>query len=135
MINCSSNSFATNFNTAYIIKKYPLLIASSVLMVGGGIVMHYLAKLFSKEKYERSIYEYSLTMTTFASMGFPLISGVFGDVGLTDAMIFFLPITIYTYTYGYSILTKRPISINKDDKPHSYFHDRRSCYAVYHPAG
>ena len=86
-------------------------------MVGGGIVMHYLAKLFSKEKYERSIYEYSLTMTTFASMVFPLISGVFGDAGLTDAMIFFLPITIYTYTYGYSILTKRPISIKKMTNP------------------
>ncbi len=110
-------SFATNFNVAYITEKYPLLIASSLLMVVGGAVMHYVAKLFSKEKYERSIYEYSLTMTTYASTGFPLILGVFGDAALTDAMIFFLPVSIYTYTYGYSILTKRPISLKKLTNP------------------
>lgn len=32
-------------------------------------------------------------------------------------MIFFLPVSIYTYTYGYSILTKRPISLKKLTNP------------------
>ena len=118
LLPCSClHSFASNFNIAYITAKYPLLIASSVLMVGGGVAMHYFAKLFSKEKYERSIYEYSLTMTTYASTGFPLILGVFGEAALTDAMIFFLPVSIYTYSYGYSILTKRPISLKKLTNP------------------
>ena len=106
-------SFALNFSIAYISEKYPLFISSTLLIMISGVGMHYLAKLLSKEKYERSLYEYSLTATNFAGVGYPLVLGIFGEVGLTDAMVFFLPIIFYTYSYGYSILTKRPISLKK----------------------
>ncbi len=118
IVPCSClRSFTLNFNLEYISEKYTLLIAAAGLMLVSGVMTHFLSKPFSKTKYECSIYEYSLTMTSFASVGFPLIQGVFGEAGLTDAMVFSLPVMFYTYSYGYSILTKRPLSLKKLANP------------------
>ncbi len=107
--NCIS-TFSSNFTVEYITEKYTLIISSAVLMIVTGVLMHFLAKLFSKSKYEQGLYEYSLVLSNCAGVGYSIALGVLGEAGLTDLMVFAIPINIYTYTYGYSILTKRTIS-------------------------
>ncbi len=107
--NCIS-TFSANFTVEYITEKYPLLISSAVLMIVTGVSMHFLAKLFSKNKYEQGLYEYSLVLSNCAGVGYSIALGVLGEAGLTDIMVFAIPINIYTYTYGYALLTKRTIS-------------------------
>ncbi len=108
--NCLS-TFATNFTVEYITKKYPLIIASAALMLVSGIMMYFVAKLFSKDEYERTIYEYSLVLSNFAGVGYSIAFSIFGDPGLTDVMVFAIPVNIYTYTYGYSKLIKQEFSL------------------------
>ncbi len=104
-------AFSTNFNVKYITEKYTLLLASSILIFVLGIGMHFMAKLFSKNKYERAIYEYSLVLSNFGGVGAPISLGLLGMAGFTDFMVFAIPLNIYTYTYGYCSLTKRSISL------------------------
>ncbi|MBQ8248662.1 MAG: AEC family transporter [Clostridia bacterium] len=108
--NCIS-TFSANFTVEYITEKYTLIISSAVLMIVTGVSMHFLAKLFSKNKYEQGLYEYSLVLSNCAGVGYSIALGVLGSEGLTDLMVFAIPINIYTYTYGYSMLTKRTISL------------------------
>ena len=103
--------FASNFTVRYITEKYPIIIASAVLILVSGLMMYFVAKLFSKDKYERTVYEYSLVLSNFAGVGYSLALGILGESGLTDVMVFAIAINIYTYTYGYSKLTKRDISL------------------------
>ncbi len=111
-ITCSClNTFATNFTLEYITGKYPLIIAGGAIIIFTGVVMHFVAKPFSKKPYERVIYEYSLVMPNYGGVGYPIVLGLFGSAGLTDFMVFLIPVMIYTYTYGYCSLTKRNISL------------------------
>ncbi len=105
------STFSTNFTVEYIIGKYPLIIAGAVLIIAVGISMHFIAKLFSKKPYERAIYEYSLVLPNWAGVGYPIVFGLFGAMGLTDFIVFGIPISVYTYTHGYWILTKRSLSL------------------------
>ncbi|MBQ8248663.1 MAG: AEC family transporter [Clostridia bacterium] len=110
-LTCSCvSTFSSNFTVEYITEKYPLIIASAILIVVVGVVMHFVAKPFSQKPYERAIYEYSLVMPNYGGVGYPIVMGIFGSVGLTDFMVFVLPIAVYTYTYGYCSLTKRSLS-------------------------
>lgn len=110
-------TFSSNFTVQYITEKYTLVIAASVLIIVIGVIMHFVAKLFSKNKYERSVYEYSLVMPNYGGVGYPIAMGLFGIAGLTDAMVFAIPMSIYAYTYGYASLTKRNISFSNMFNP------------------
>lgn len=105
-------TFSSNFTVQYITEKYTLVVAASVLIIVIGVIMYFVAKLFSKNKYQRCIYEYSLVMPNYGGVGYPIAMGIFGIAGLTDAMVFAIPMSIYAYTYGYASLTKRNISLN-----------------------
>ncbi|MBQ2766370.1 MAG: AEC family transporter [Clostridia bacterium] len=112
-------TFSSNFTVKYITEKYTLIIASAVLIIVIGVIMHFVARLFSKNEYERVIYEYSLVMPNYGGVGYPIAMGIFGIAGLTDAMVFAIPMSIYAYTYGYASLTKRNISLNNIFNPHT----------------
>lgn len=102
--------FSKNFTVAYITEKYTLILVSSVFIITIAVIMHFVAKIFSKEKYERVIYEYSLVLSNCAGVGYPIALNLLGMEALTDLMVFIIPINIYTYTYGYSNLMKRSIA-------------------------
>ncbi len=104
-------TFANNFTVKYITEKYPLILIGGVLIIVIGVGMHFVAKLFSKKPYERSIYEYSLVLPNYGGVGYPIVLGLYGTAGLTDFMVFLIPVFIYTYTRGYWMLTKRTMSL------------------------
>jgi predicted permease len=111
------NTYANNFTVAYIRDKYPLLLSSFVIMGVMIVVSNRIAKLLTRQKYLQDVYSYSLAVSNYGGFGFPLVGGLFDGVMLQNAMIFALPISMYTSTLGYAMLTKTKLSLKKIINP------------------
>jgi predicted permease len=75
--------------------------------------MEGVSRLFSKDVYERKVYRYSLIIANYGYMGYALAESLLGPVKLMNVMMFALPLSVYTYTVGFSSLTKRKLSLRK----------------------
>ncbi|MBQ7821557.1 MAG: AEC family transporter [Clostridia bacterium] len=106
-------SFSSNFTAEYLAAYYPFVIASAVVVIILVIIAHFASKLFSRSDYERAIYRYSLIVPNYGYMGYALAEGLYGAAGLLNFIVFSLPVSVYTYTVGYSMLTKRELSLKK----------------------
>ena len=104
-------TFALNFNKDYIFKNYKIVICSVVVLVLLNIIAHFIARLFSKSKYERAVYEYSLATPNFGYVGYPLAESIGGQAGLLDFMTFSVPVSFYAYTVSFARLTKKKFSL------------------------
>lgn len=107
------NTYSANFTVAYIREKYPLLVASFVIMCVMVLVGDGLSRLLEKKSYLRTVYRYSLTVSNYGFFGYPLVSGLFDEVMLQNVMVFSLPIAMYAHTIGYATLTKTKISLKR----------------------
>ena len=105
------NAFANNFTVSYFKEKYSLLIASLTLITVLLVFAFFASKLLTKKPYERKIYRYSFAITNYSYLGYVLIEAVFGEAALTGFIFFGIPFIIYTYTFGYALLTggKNPL--------------------------
>ena len=98
-------TFAENFTPHYIRTKYIYWIISITVLVVIAAIAKQLAKLFSKDKYERNVFQYTFTIPNFGYMGYVLAEVLYGSEVLTNVMMLGLPISIYTNTEGYRMLT------------------------------
>lgn len=105
------NTFANNFSVDYFIDNYTLPLAALVLLAVLVLISRFASRALTKKEYERKVYTYSFTITNYAYLGYALIGSVFGDVVLSQFMLFAIPFIIYTYTAGYVLLTggKKPL--------------------------
>ena len=105
------NTFSNNFTVAYFKEKYSLLIASLTLLAVLLILAFFLSKVLTKKPYERKVYRYSIAITNYSYLGYVLIESVFGSATLTSFIFFGIPFIVYTYTFGYALLTggKKPL--------------------------
>ena len=98
-------NFSANFTVAYISQNYKTVLIS----VGMLIFLHFLAKLpahfLKKSHYEKQVYEYSITISNYAYLGYALIESLYGPEALTNMLVFCIPFSLYTYTVGYIKLT------------------------------
>lgn len=106
-------TFLTNFNIDYLKQNYVMVAASAITVVVIAIASHFLAKLFSKEPYKRSVYEYSMIVPNLGYMGYALSESLLGSAGLMNVMMCGLPMTCFTYTRGFCLLTKRSFTFKK----------------------
>ena len=105
---CSAfNTFCSNFTPAYLAEKYPLLLVSTGLLVVLVLLGKFLARKLQPTGYNRAVYEYSLIVANASYMGYPLMQGLYGDAGLLDMMVFALPLSLYTFTLGFDLLTEQ----------------------------
>ncbi len=95
------NTFATKFSLPIFKENYLVLIYGTVILVVLMILAKFFSKLFTKDKYERGIYEYTLTTPNYGFAGYALMQALYGDEMLLQMMIFVIPLTIYAYTEGY----------------------------------
>ena len=106
-------TFATGFNPEYLKNNFKLPLMSLIAILSVGILAFLGSKLFSREKYEQGVFEYSLAIPNSGYMGYPLAEALVGAAGLMDMMLFAIPVQFYIYTYGYARLTKRKLSPRK----------------------
>ncbi|MBQ3561985.1 MAG: AEC family transporter [Clostridia bacterium] len=106
-------SFSTNFTLKYITERYEIFLTSAISLTVIGTLAYLLSKFFTKDKYRRRVYAYSLTVPNSGYMGVPLTQAIFGDATLLSVLLFALPINIYLYTIGYCFLTKAKLNFKK----------------------
>lgn len=106
-------TFSSRFSPSYIAQNYRTLLASAVVLITLMIAAHFAAKLFTKSKYERCIYEYTMIVPNYGYMGYALSEALFGQAGLINFMTFAVPVSLFTYTFGFAKLTKSGTSFKK----------------------
>lgn len=106
-------TFANNFTVAYLTEKYALVLAGAVFVIVMMLVSIPVSRFLSKDAYSRAIYQYSMVIPSYGYVGYALAGGIFGSGMLLNVMMFSLPLSIYTYTLGYCMLTKTKISLRK----------------------
>lgn len=106
-------AFSKNFTAEYLKEYYPFLIFSSLIMFLIMLCVHFAVKIFTQNAYDRKVYEYSLIVPNGGYMGAPIAESIFGGEGLLNIIFFNIPISIYIYTVGFSMLTKRPLTLKK----------------------
>lgn len=104
-------TFITRFNVDFISANWNTIAISSVIVIIFAVASHFIPKPITKDKYERSVFEYSLVVPNSGYMGIALAEGVFGNA--MGIMTMALPLQIYIYTYGYAILTKQGLNFKK----------------------
>ena len=104
-------TFITRFNIGFISANWNTLVISSAIVIVFAVASYFIPKLVTKDKYEKSVFEYSLVVPNSGYMGIALAESIFDSaVGL---MTMALPLQIYIYTYGYAILTKQGLNFKK----------------------
>ena len=106
-------TFSSRFSPSYIAQNYRTLLASAVVLITLMVAAHFAAKLFTKSKYERCIYEYTMIVPNYGYMGYALSEALFGQAGLINFMTFAVPVSLFTYTFGFAKLTKSGTSFKK----------------------
>lgn len=87
------------------ITKSGKAIAIGIVMMFVSYAMAMLfAKLFTKDSFERNVYKYAYTAPNLGYLGYPLVQAVFGDEALMLYMMFSLPLNVFIYTKGMSLL-------------------------------
>ncbi len=107
----------SNVNLTYLKENWENVVISIVILLSIAVLFHFVVKLFSKKKYEQSIYEYSLTVGNFGYMGYALAGSLFGETVLADMMFFALPLNVYSYSYAFGMLTKSKFNLKMLLKP------------------
>ena len=110
-------AFSKNFNIGYLTEYYPLILISAGILIFIILFSHFASGFFSKEDYEKKVYKYSLIVPNYGYMGYALAESLYGEKGLLNIIFFAIPITLYIYTYAFSMLTKREISFKKIFNP------------------
>lgn len=111
----SFQTFSQRFTAAYLQEKYPLVLISMGILLALELFARLVAPRLSKDSYQRLVFRYSLIIPNFGFFGYSLMQGLFGADGLMDMMMFTLPMSVYTSTVGYTILTNQPgkLSVKK----------------------
>lgn len=101
----SFRNFAARFTPEYLAEKYPLLLVSIGLLLLSIPLSKLTARLLTKHPYEQAIYRYTLTIPNFGYIGYALAESLYGSGTLLDVLIFALPMSFYTNSVGYCMLT------------------------------
>lgn len=106
-------TFSSNFTVEYLTQKYPLVLISAVFVAAMMLIGIPASKWLTKEPYTRSVYKYSLISSNYGYVGYTLAQALFGETMLLNVMMFAVPLSIYTYSVGYCMLTNNKLSLKK----------------------
>ena len=84
-----------------LVMGYGLLF--TLISIGVALV---LARFLGKPGLERRSLSYAFSIPNYGYFGYPIIEGVFGAEILADVMIFAIPLSIATNTFGYLLFIK-----------------------------
>ena len=98
-------TFAVNFTVQNLRENMGYLAAGAVCAVVMFFVGNILGEKFGKIPVTKAIYKYSFVVPNTGYMGYPIVSGLFGEEALCHFMVFAIPLLIITYTWGVAVLT------------------------------
>ena len=98
-------SFSRNFTVAYFQERYPIVILSAIIVLMLYAVNGLVIPRLVKDPYRQNIFRYSLTMPNSGYVGYALVQGVYGDLMLLNAQLFAIPMSVFTNSEGYRMLT------------------------------
>ena len=101
----SFSTFSAQFTKEYLTDKYPLILVSLGILLLLMVISHIISRKMPGTDYERKVFEYSIIIPNFGYMGTALVGALYGQAVLLDCMLFALPLNMYCYTIGYSMLT------------------------------
>lgn len=107
------NSFSKNFTRSNLSQYAPLLISSVIFILVIIAGSWLLSGRLTKEHYLRRVFFYSLVAPNYGYVGYAMAEGLYGAEGLLHLILFSLPMSLFTYTIGYSMLAKRPLTLKK----------------------
>lgn len=107
------NTFAANFNREYLQAHYPLILISAVILILTILLARPIARLLSRDSYQQCVFRYSLAVSNYGYVGYALAGGIFGSQMLLNVMMYVLPVYLYTYSFGYCMLTKRKLTLKR----------------------
>lgn len=100
------NNLSQNVTMENISQKVPLVFYGVLFVVLAVSLALLLSRLLSHNDLEKRSLTYAFSIPNYGYFGFPIIEGVFGPQILADIMIFTIPLSIVTHTYGYMLFIK-----------------------------
>ena len=107
------NSFSKSFTTQNLRLYTPLFLGSLVILPVLLVFSRFISRNLTQNSYQRGVFFYSLIVPNYGHMGYAMAEGLFGTEGLLYLILFSLPVSLFAYTAGYSVLTKQPLSLKK----------------------
>lgn len=98
--NLWQNFTVTKIGQNTLVMGYGLLF--TLLSIGLALL---LARFFGKPGLERRSLAYAFSIPNYGYFGYPVIEGVFGSEVLAQVLVFVVPLSIATNTYGYLLFT------------------------------
>lgn len=106
-------TFSARFTMTYLREHGAEMLISLAVLVVVAVAAHFVGRLLGRERYEGQVYEYSLVVPNAGYMGYALAESLLGSAALLNMMLFNLPVSVYTYTIGFCMLTKRKLTFRK----------------------
>ena len=90
--------------TMDVVGEKTLLIGYGLCFILCAIGLSYLlSKPFARSRIERNSLVYAFAIPNYGYFGYPVIEGVFGTAVLADVMVFLIPMSLATSSFGYSL--------------------------------
>ncbi|MCQ2386289.1 MAG: AEC family transporter [Clostridia bacterium] len=103
----------SGFTRETVSRQLPILLCGTAVLTAIALLAWGAGKLSSRDAYERKVIQYSYTVPNAGYMGYPVMQALYGDMILADMMVFVLPVTVFTYTVGYTLLTNGKLSLRR----------------------
>ena len=87
-------------------QQVPLIFYGAICVAVAVAIAFVLAKLLGRGDLERRSLTYAFAIPNYGYFGYPIIEGVFGAQVLADVMIFAIPLSIVTNTFGYLLFMR-----------------------------
>lgn len=99
--------FITNMSrnvTMDVLGEKALLVGYGALFVLSAVGLSFLlSKPLGRSRIERNSLIYAFAFPNYGYFGYPVIEGVFGSAMLADVMVFLIPMSLITHSFGYSL--------------------------------
>lgn len=99
-------NLSQNVTVETIGQKVPLILYGAICVALVISLAFLLAKLLGRNDLEKRSLTYAFSIPNYGYFGYPIIEGVFGSEVLADIMIFIIPLSIATNTFGYLLFVK-----------------------------
>lgn len=100
-------TFAENFTLEKLSADKEMMIIAVISTILTLIFGTLIGRHISRDHYEQNVSIYSINCPNTGYVGTPLVLALFGSETLMKMLMFCMPLTIYTYSEGYRLLTDK----------------------------